>query len=104
MIPYLIFNVCYFSIRRYAITIGNYFGFCFCFRLFLLDDIKNINAKIRLAFQNILCIFLVVSFKGSTEYFIRSSEFLIIFNGIESLGLGLFLFSGYDMGMDNQYV
>ncbi len=66
------------------------FGFCFLLSIVsFLDDIKNINAKIRLAFQ-IFCVFSsLYLFKDQLNIFIRSSEFLIIFNGIESLGLGL---------------
>ena len=65
------------------------FGFCLLLSIIsLLDDIKNISAKIRLTFQ-IFCVFSsLYLFKDQLKIFIRSSEFLIIFNGIESLGLG----------------
>ena len=65
------------------------FGFCLLLSIVsLLDDIKNISAKIRLTFQ-IFCVFSsLYLFKDQLNIFIRSSEFLIIFNGIESLGLG----------------
>ena len=65
------------------------FGFCLLLSIVsLLDDMKNISAKIRLTFQ-IFCVFSsLYLFKDQLNIFIRSSEFLIIFNGIESLGLG----------------
>ena len=68
------------------------FGFCLLLSIIsLLDDIKNISAKIRLTFQ-IFCVFSsLYLFKDQLKIFIRSSEFLIIFNGIESLGL-VFIF------------
>jgi len=64
------------------------FGFCLLLSIVsLLDDVKNISAKIRLTFQ-IFCVFSsLYLFKDQLNIFIRSSEFLIIFNGIESLGL-----------------
>ena len=64
------------------------FGFCLLLSIVsLLDDMKNISAKIRLTFQ-IFCVFSsLYLFKDQLNIFIRSSEFLIIFNGIESLGL-----------------
>ena len=66
------------------------FGFCLLLSIVsLLDDMKNISAKIRLTFQ-IFCVFSsLYLFKDQLDIFMRSSEFLIIFNGIESLGLGL---------------
>ena len=65
------------------------FGFCFLLSILsLLDDIKNVSAKIRLTFQ-IFCVFSsLFLFKDNLNIFIRSSEFLVIFNGIEYLGLG----------------
>ena len=65
------------------------FGFCLLLSIVsLLDDVKNISAKIRLTFQ-IFCVFSsLYLFKDQLNIFIRSSEFLIIFNGKESLGLG----------------
>ena len=66
------------------------FGFCLLLSIVsLLDDMKNISAKIRLTFQ-IFCVFSsLYLFKDQLSILIRSSEFLIIFNGIESIGLGL---------------
>ena len=66
------------------------FGFCLLLSILsLLDDIKNISTKIRLTFQ-IFCVFSsLYLFKDKLNIFMRSSEFLIIFNGIESFGLGL---------------
>ena len=64
------------------------FGFCLLLSIVsLLDDMKNISAKIRLTFQ-IFCVFSsLYLFKDQLNILIKSSEFLIIFNGIESLGL-----------------
>ena len=66
------------------------FGFCLLLSIVsFLDDIKNISAKIRLTFQ-IFCVFSsLYFFKDQLNIFIRSSEFLIIFNGMEYVGLGL---------------
>ena len=64
------------------------FGFCLLLSIVsLLDDMKNISAKIRLTFQ-IFCVFSsLYLFKDQLNIFVKSSEFLIIFNGIESLVL-----------------
>ena len=64
------------------------FGFCLLLSIVsLLDDMKNISAKIRLTFH-IFCVFSsLYLFKDQLNIFVKSSEFLIIFNGIESLVL-----------------
>ena len=66
------------------------FGFCLLLSIVsFLDDIKNISAKVRLTFQ-IFCVFSsLYLFKDQLNVFIRSSEFLIFFNGMEYVGLGL---------------
>ncbi len=66
------------------------FGFCLLLSIVsFLDDIKNISAKVRLTFQ-IFCVFSsLYLFKDQLNVFIRSSEFLIVFNGMEYVGLGL---------------
>ncbi len=65
------------------------FGFCLLLSILsLLDDIRNINAKIRLTFQ-IFCVFSsLYLFKDHLNIFIKSHEFLVILNGIEYIGLG----------------
>ena len=68
------------------------FGFCFLLSILsFLDDIKNISAKVRLAFQ-IFCVFSsLYLFKDNLNMFIESSEYFVIFKGIEYLGL-VFIF------------
>ena len=65
------------------------FGFCFLLSILsLMDDIKNISAKIRLTFQIFCVSSSLYLFKDNLNLFIKSSEFLVIFNGIEYFGVG----------------
>ena len=85
LIPLILFSTCVIFLLEDILY--NYwriiFGFCLLLSIVsLLDDIKNISAKIRLTFQ-IFCVFSsLYLFKDQLNILIKSSEFLIIFNGI----------------------
>ena len=64
-------------------------GFCFLISILsLLDDIKNISAKVRLIFQTFCVFSSLYLFKDNLNMFIKSSQFLVMFNGVEYLGIG----------------